>query len=218
MAVFGVAIHQTGSGTVEHALHEGADPLEYAVAYYLKPDSYFAHYVIGYDGAIIQIADEHERAPHIGQNDTERQNYLSGAWEHVAGPKFTALWKHRWAGYQTPAHLYPGPSPNNAYVGIEMIPIITGVDDQPMHVGLLYTEAQHIAVARLAFDIAKRWNFPTGWGATGRLACHEDITPLSRMAKDAGWDPGVNRDTPWFNWVYLIDFLRQIRSGAMLAS
>lgn len=217
MPVFGVAIHQTGSGIVEKALAAHADPFEYAVAYYLKPDSYFAHYVIGYDGNIAQIADEHERAPHIGQIDKERLNYFSGDWEKQAGQKFVSLWKHRWTGYASPAHLYPGISPNNAYVGMEMIPIIHGSEAVPMSEELIYTEAQHEAVAKLSFDIAKRWNFPIGWEATGRLACHEDVTPLTRMAKDAGWDPGVNRVIPWFNWFFLINCLRQIKLGAMPA-
>jgi hypothetical protein len=216
--VFGVAVHQTGSGVVEDALHVQADPLEYAVAYYLKPKSYFAHYVIGYTGQIIQIADEHERAPHIGLEEADRQLYLSGAWKSTVGEHFTKLWQHRWDGYTSPSHLYPGSSPNNAYVGMEMIPIIHGADAIPLHPGLLYTKEQHETVARLSFDIAKRWSFPAGWDVTGRLACHEDITPMSRAAKNSGWDPGVLRDAPWFDWPYLVQCLRQIRLGGMLAS
>ena len=52
MPVFGVAVHCTGSGIVTKALAHGADPFEYALAYYLRPEAYFAHYLIDFDGTI----------------------------------------------------------------------------------------------------------------------------------------------------------------------
>ncbi len=174
--------------------------------------------MVGYTGQIIQIADEHERAPHIGQDEADRQAYLTGTWEKTAGQTLTNLWHHRWAGYKSPAHLYPGSSPNNAYVGMEMIPIIKGSDAIPHKVGMIFTREQHEAVARLIYDISQRWKFPVGWEATGRLACHEDITPLTRMAKGQGWDPGNLRDNPWFDWFFLLQTLREIKLGEMPAS
>jgi hypothetical protein len=36
------------SGIVTKALGHGADPFEYALAYYLRPDSYFAHYLVDF--------------------------------------------------------------------------------------------------------------------------------------------------------------------------
>ncbi len=216
--VFGVAIHTTGSKTVSDALDLGADPLAFAVEYYLNPQSYFAHYVVGFGGEIMQISDEHERASHIGQDEESHLGYLSGDWEKTAGPEFVALWKKRWPTYKTPAYLYPGTSPNNAYVGIEMLPLQKKIPLQPMSPGLQYTKAQHQAVARLAFDIAKRWGFPNGWELTGRLTTHEDVTPLERMAKKEGWDPGVNRAQPWFSWSYLTNSIRQLKANAPLSS
>lgn len=213
--VFGVAVHTTGSGIVSDALKLGADPLAYAVEYYLDPRNYFAHYVVGYDGKIIQISDEHERASHVGQDEESRLGYVSGAWEKTAGPSFVALWKKRWPTYKTPAHLYPGTSPNNAYVGIELLPTQTGAG-APMKPGLKYSLEQHRAVARLALDIATRWGFPAGWENTGRFATHEDLTPLERMTKKEGWDPGVNRAQPWIDWSYLVHSIRRLKAGTPL--
>src|SRR3954471_19579138 len=79
--VFGVALHCTGSGVVTKALEHKADPLLFAVETYRKPDAYFAHYVVGFDGTIAQIADEHEKAQHIGFMPPQRDAFLSGTWE-----------------------------------------------------------------------------------------------------------------------------------------
>lgn len=92
IAVFGIAVHCTGSGIVAKALAQEADPFEYALAYYLRPNTYFAHYLIDFDGTIAQIAE-----------------------------------------------------------------------------------------------------------SSGRLACHEGISPLTRTSKGQGWDPGVVRAAPWFD-------------------
>lgn len=213
--VFGVVLHQTGSGTVENAQKHGWDPLQAAVAEYLNPANYYAHYVVGYDGTIAQIADEHERAPHVGVSTEERQNFLSGSWKTMVASGFVALWQKRWPTFKSPSHLYPGPSVNNVYVGIEMIPIVNK-SATPRMPGLIYTQAQHQAVARLCVDIAKRWGFPALWEKSNRLVCHEDVNPLTRTTKvpPAGWDPGVIRETPWFDWAYL---LQQIGGTLSLA-
>jgi N-acetyl-anhydromuramyl-L-alanine amidase AmpD len=203
--VFGVAVHCTGSGIVTKALARGADPFEYALAYYLRPDSYFAHYVIDFDGTIAQIADEHERAPHIGLPSADRDAYLSGRWKKQLPTTFVSAWAKRWPKRVSPSHLYPGASPNNAYVGMELLVWQAGCSGAPRAPGRKYTTAQHDAAAELAVDIARRWELPAGWPDTGRLACHEDITPLKRTSKGAGWDPGVIRAAAWFDWEYFKD-------------
>ena len=204
ISVYGVAIHCTGSSIVDKALKEGADCLEYAIAYYLRPDSYFAHYVIGFDGTIAQIADEHERAMHIGLLAADRSAYLGGTWKARLPRAFVDAWVARWPAQKSPSHLYPGPSPNNAYVGIELLVWNDRCPGSPHGAGLRYTTAQHDAAAVLASDIAGRWQLPAGWQDTGRLACHEDISPLTRTNKAGGWDPGVLRAPPWFNWDYFV--------------
>jgi len=198
--VYGLVVHTTGASIVDEAVRLGADPLEYAVAYYLKPDSYFAHYVVGWDGHIIQVADEAQRAPHVGF--AERPKYLDGSWSSLLPPTLVALWRGRWPGYKSPAHLFPGPSPNNVYVGVEMLPL-----QHPLATGSLYTVAQEQAVAALATAIGKRWKLPTGWHRGPRLLGHEDLNPLTRSTKKppAGWDPGGLREFPWFRWSVVRD-------------
>jgi hypothetical protein len=200
--VFGIAVHCTGSGIVTKALGHGADPFEYALAYYLRPDAYFAHYLVDFDGTIAQVADEHERAPHIGLTSSDRDAYLSGRWKTKLPKAFVSSWRARWPRYASPSHLYPGRSPNNAYVGVEMLVWQERCAGEPRAAGQKYTTAQHDAVAALAADIARRWELPAGWEDSGRLACHEDVSPLTRTSNGKGWDPGVLRTAPWFDWEY----------------
>jgi len=202
--VYGVAVHCTGSSLITKALTHGADCLEYAIAYYLRPDSYFAHYVVGFDGTIAQIADEHEHAMHIGLPAVDRQAYLLGTWKKKLPTKYVAAWTARWPQYKSPSHLYPGKSPNAAYVGIELLPWQAGCPGTPHGPALRYTTEQHDATAALVRDVATRWEFPDGWERTGRLACHEDISPLTRTNKVGGWDPGVVRAPTWFDWSYFV--------------
>lgn len=189
LPVWGLVVHTTGSGVVDEAKKKGVDPLEYAVSYYLQPDSYFAHYVVGYDGHIVQIADENERAPHVGFGN--RADYLSGAWEKMVPADLVARWHQRWPTRKNPACLFPGPSPNNAFCGVELLPLSTALPT-----GSRYTEAQEQAVVSLARDIAVRWSLPAGWQNMSRLVGHEDLSPIDRP----GWDPGALRATPWFRW------------------
>jgi hypothetical protein len=92
---------------VTNALELGADPLEYAVEYYMKPDSYFAHHVIDFGGTIAQIADEHEKAMHVGFAPEERQAFLSGGWESKLPSTYVVASKARWPGVKSPAHMFP---------------------------------------------------------------------------------------------------------------
>lgn len=207
--VFGIAAHQTGSSVVEEALREGADPLEYAAEYYQKPDSYFAHYVIGHNGEIIQIAGENERAPHIGFDPADRLAYLNGSWVTKLPAELVTRWKDLWPTVKSPAHLFPGPSPNNAYVGVEMLPIVDGCEWKPaawLKAGK-FTDHQHYALVELAIDIAARQKLSPGWHLGSRLVTHEEVNPFTRSTKKppAGWDPGWLRADPWFDmgWVRL---------------
>jgi len=211
--VYGVAIHQTGSSLVTAAYKHGADPLEYAIQFYLNPQNYFPHYVVGYDGTIAQICDENGKALHIGFQPADRQACLDGSWTKKLPADLVVRWKTTWPAHMSPAHLFPGPSPNNVYVGIETIPIVRGAttaDVEPMGVGLIYTTAQHESIAELVVDIMKRWDlgaaFLSGLAlARGRLVGHEDVNPIQRHTKNppAGWDPGALREHPWFDFPWV---------------
>lgn len=207
--IFGLAVHQTGESIVTQALSHKADPLEYVINYYLQPDSYYPHYVIGYDGTIAAVCDEETKALHIGFQPEDRQAYLSGDWTDKLPQALVELWQQHWPGVKSPAHLFPGPSPNNVYVGVEMLPIADGVNAVPASwvAQGRYTKEQHQAVVSLAKDLASRYNFANTlkWWLTGKLVCHEDVNPIQRSTKSpaAGWDPGALRANPWFDmdWV-----------------
>ena len=168
--IYGIAIHTTGSGVVDVAAKKGRDPLEYTVKeVYENPENYCAHYVVGWDGAIWQVMDEALRAQHIGFLANDRESFLDGSWQDELAKrghsKVVSLWKARWTNYPSPAHLFPGPSPNQVYVGIEMIPL-TGAQGQPAPlltggISRSYTDAQHQSVGKLIADVVARWSLPT---------------------------------------------------------
>lgn len=192
-AVYGLVLHTTGSSIVQRAIARGEDPLEHAVDYYLQPDAFHPHYVIGWDGTAVQVADESIRAPHVGFGD--RPLYLSGEWVDEVKPALHALWRAAWPAFQSPAHLFPGPSPNDVYVGAELLPIAPG-RAEPAYPGATFTVAQHQQCVLLARDVAERQLFPTRWADGPRLLGHEDLTPLSRGDAGGGWDPGALRAAP----------------------
>ncbi len=225
-AIYGVAVHTTGSGVVDVAAKKGRDPLDYTVKeVYADPDNYCAHYTVGWDGTIWQVMDESLRAQHIGFLANDRESFLDGSWEDTLAKqghsKVVALWKARWPNFKSPAHLFPGPSPNQVYVGIEMIPL-TGAAGQPAPlmtggIARTFTDAQHQAVGKLIADVAQRWSLPFAEmidATKGRLVAHEDVNPLERSDAGGGWDPGALRDAPRFDW----DYLRQQIQSAQTAS
>lgn len=201
--VFGLIVHTTGSGPPTAALDKGTTALAEALAYYLLPNANFAHYVCDYDGIIYRLADEKVKAPHVGFSN-ERQSYLSGAWVKQLPPSLVKRWRARWPHSKSPAHLFPGPSVNEVYVGLELLPVAKG-GPKAMTPGLRYTTAQHDAAADLAKDMAVRHKWPAGWWGTGRLCGHEDVNPITRHNVGGGWDPGALRAKPWFDWDYVID-------------
>jgi hypothetical protein len=205
--VYGVTLHQTGESLPEEALKHGADVLQYAVEYYTKPDSYCAHYVIGWDGEIGAVADEAAKMSHVGFLPADRQAFLDGSWVNKLPLELVAAWRAHWPHYESPAHVFPGPSPNNVYVGIEMLPLVDGCGFSPptwLPFGK-FTQEQHDSVVALTMDIAQRQQLPDRWHLSARLTTHEDLNPLQRTTKHppAGWDPGWLRPLPWFDvgWV-----------------
>lgn len=199
---YGIVVHTTGSGVPSRAEQRKEDPLTTAVRIYCTPDytdpktgktafTNFAHYVIAYDGRIVQIADELIRARHVGFAE-ERPFYLDGSWKQKVSAKTLALWTAKWAGWESPAHLFPGNSVNEVYLGIELIPLLKRDPN-----GTLYTDAQYKALGALIKDIAGRHGFEAK-GA--RLVGHEDVNPIDRSNAGGGWDPSALRDAPNFLW------------------
>lgn len=228
--VYGIVVHTTGSGLPEAARKAGINPVERAVGYYKK--SFGTHYVCGWNpNELIQVASEDESANGVGvtaQKDKNQKGQVesvrgdyNGSWEKDLPASLVTRWKERWkhTGAKTPLDLFPTKFANSCYVHVEMIPCYFSMGNknvfgaEPMKEGLYFTKEQHDNVAKLAVDIAERNGWPEGWYRTGRLVTHEDISPISRHDKNGGWDPGVLRATPRFDWDYLI-----IEIGNILAN
>ena len=189
---WGILVHTTGRGVPTRAKDTGLPAHEIALAYYLSSGANFPHYLIAGEGTIWAVADETVRAWHAGITTEDRAQYLTGEWETQVSPEGLAHWRARWPGIKSPQHLYPGKSPNEIYIGVELIPSNDRTDN-----GTLFTTAQYAALSKLIQDVATRHGFiPAG----ARLLGHEDVSPLTRWDKQGGWDPGFLRDNPLFRW------------------
>lgn len=194
----GLCVHTTGGGIVEQAHRLKRPLLKHCAEFYLDIDNYGPHYVVGYDGSLIQVVDEMRIAMHVGLKAEERELLESGEWR---GPvKASALWDAYWKspgqGIMNPLDICGGRSPNDAYIGIEMPPL-----EKPDPDGLWFTIDQHDSVAQLAVDIFARHGLLP---QRERIVGHEDVQPLSRWDKGGGWDPGGLRPQPRFDWPYVL--------------
>ena len=208
--VYGLCIHTSGGGVLTKAKKLGKHPDLVALTYY-QSATYSTHYVAGLNG-FYQLTSETERVMHIGAADEKRGRtaaqvrkwYLSGEWRKELPSSFIKRWDERWGSYDgvlnSPPLLYPTTYPNSCYVAIECIPC-DGYT-KSLQKGARYTTAQHVWCALLACDMAERYDWPDGWFHSPRLATHEDLAPHNRITKGEGWDPGVLRKNPWFDWKF----------------
>lgn len=188
---FGVCVHTTGSGVPRKAAAEGRDPLDVAVEIYSRAGQPFPHYVMGYSGRLIAIADEDDRAAHVAIPLLQRAAYASGAWRKLVGKEPLVLWDARWR-LRSPLGLFPSRRPNDCYIGCEMIPLL-----KPLPDGSLFTDAQYSRLADLLLDVERRHKIHL---EGGRLVGHEDVNPLARWTHKAGYDPGSLSTSPVFRW------------------
>lgn len=211
---WGLCLHTTGRGVVKHAAGQRRPAIDVALEIYLSSQSGALHgyrwggptYVMDYDGSLHQLSPDEAMTFHAGGPD--RQDYLDGDWvqrlQASGRAVATALWRRRWgAHYRSPQHLYPGPTANGPYVGVEMLPIDYRQGGDPMGAGLLFTRAQHESAVALGRDLAARHGWPADWAAGPRLVGHEDVQLLERSDHGGGWDPGSLRERPYWDmeWV-----------------
>lgn len=213
--IFGYLIHTTGGGVVHRATLTGRTPLQVAIDYYIASQNgangYLwggPSYVIDYDGGTYQLAPDEIHMNHAGDHSPTyphgtRGFYLDGTWEKMVSPETLALWKHAWPGRKHPYSLFPSVSPNDDYVGVEIIPIGEGFGGDPMFPGGKFTRAQHDAAAALGRDLGVRHALPNGWQWTNRLVGHEDVDPIQRSDAHGGWDPGDLRAHIYFDMGYV---------------
>lgn len=219
----GIIVHTTGSGIVDTARRAAADPLEFAVSFYTSRDNAFAHYLVGHNGEIVQIAADTEKAWQAAWKSWEQQAYRDGSWitkwardyadAVVPVPdSFYQSWQDRWnpLGFQSPAGLVDKVAgskrsqPNSTFCGVELL------DAKP------FTPAQYNSLAKLVLDLSIRWAIPITYNGVQAsppytatlpspyLLGHEDVCPARRYkrvnrATGAGWDPGGH-----FSWPMLL--------------
>lgn len=200
---FGLCVHTTGSGVPEKAKKLGILPMDVALSVYLAPDNptmgvftNFPHYVIDQEGIIVQVAADRERARHCGISQKDRNLYLTGQWKKMVSPSVLSLWQMRWPNILSPMHLFPSVSPNEDYLGCELIPALKLNSS-----GSLFSDLQYTSLAKLIHDIEGRHSIQL---RGNRLVGHEDLEPLTRWTKKEGWDPGGLSTSPKFLWYRLV--------------
>lgn len=202
--VFGLCVHTSGRGVNKRAKREKKHVDEVALDYY-DDAKYSTHYIVGIED-VWQLTNDFERVQHVGFSDKKRgrnaaqlrQWYLSGKWAKDLPKSFVQRWKEAWPGKKSPSHLFPSKYPSDDFVAAEVIPCEGFA--APIAPGYLFTAAQHVSVALLAVDLSIRHNWPHGWASTSRLCTHESLGPHDRIARGQGWDPGVLRAKPYFDW------------------
>lgn len=200
---YGVLVHTTGDGLARKCLDDAGarDHLEIAAEVYgnMKEGP---HYCIAPSGAVVQFRQPTEIAYHAAVSEPDRAAYLSGAWElNGRTPKaIVDWWKLQWPGFKSPQHLYPAKSPNQSYIGVELIPCgvyqrntWTPIMGTPATPKSRFTAEQYTTLAALCSVLGREHSWPVGWWNTPRLAGHEDVDPKDRP----GWDVGVYHG--WFS-------------------
>jgi hypothetical protein len=203
--VYGLIVHTTGGSLPSRAKKGGMVASQVAVDYYLK--SHGTHYVCGWGGELIQVANEDQQAN--GASTTEQRE--SEDWEADLPAATVRRWHERWdlEGADGPLDLFPTKYANSCYVHVEMPPCVfhhngkLTTEEEPMGKGLRFTKLQHDKIAELAVDVADRNGWPDFWWESGRFVGHEDVSPITRHDRNGGWDPGALRAQPRFDWEYV---------------
>lgn len=196
MNPWGLLVHSTGNGLAQKALQSG-NIAQTAIDVYSNMKEGPA-YCIAPDGTLIKFREPNTVSWHAGVSSGDRQDYLTGRWETTVDKKIVDWWKLRWPGRKSPQHLYPTKSPNECFVGVELIPC--GVYQKSTWVPLMgtpatpqsrYTAEQYTRLALLYTSLSISFGWPPG---ITRLLGHEDIDPKDRP----GYDPGSYHG--WFSW------------------
>jgi hypothetical protein len=229
--VYGLVVHTTGGSLPGQARKAGVSPDLYAARHYLSSGG--THYVNGWAGAqgqqLHQIMNERLVAWGVGRYPEKPSldqwtSIDKGRFELDLPAMVLRLWRARWPGRKNSLDLIPyRRSANMTYVHVECVPcvyyrngngpLITDPQVKPMRDGLRFTIAQHETVARLAWDMAQRHEWPRNepWWRSTRLLGHEDITPLSRCDRNGGWDPGGLRERPYFDWNFVYNYIERLQ-------
>lgn len=205
--VVGVVVHTTGRGIVGKAVKKKKDPFQYALDYYCGPKAYTSHYLMGWDGSVVGIVPEDERAYHAGVSTTRKNLYKAGldTWTRWLKPLNAkkppnkgdivdrdgsmvlygrpfggyAQWKRRWAGVtDNPRDIMK--DPNGQSIGLDLLP--APKDKGGVHPGG-FTDDQQAALPLFLSDCRRRY------GRKLILVGHSDVDPITRTNSNGSWDP-----------------------------
>ena len=173
-----IIIHTTGYGPGlkrinvlnKNNLAKVGDAYAYRMANVLK---YKGHFLIDHVGVIYQFIPLDEVAWHTGSSKRRRlkkaqpYEWWSDRWPELKNPTELPSWEKR--------------SPNKVSVGIDLLAHGNGA------VTPEYTDAQYESLAKLIKALCRDLSIPT---ARANIVGHEDVDPISRGNRRAGWDPG----------------------------
>ncbi len=204
---FGVLLHSTGPGMEKYARTYKLTQEETVSRVYGNPGNSCAHVVIIPDGRRFRVVSPDLMAPHCGVSARQRAMLLDGTWRAWCSDLGERLWGERWPGVKSPQHLFPTASGNGSYEGAEFWKL----DANDPETGTPYTADQYRSGGQW---IAERER-ACGFVAEGRrLVTHEDVQPFERWDAHGGWDPGVIRAKPTYNWPLLLECIAAAREVA----
>jgi hypothetical protein len=202
---FGVLVHTTGHGPAKLARLKGWSIAATVARVYGNTSQTLAHIAILPSGERVRCVADSLVAPHCGVTAAQRAMLLNGTWRAHVSDEGEALWEKRWPGVKSPQHLFPTTSPNDAYLGIETVQL----EANDPATGTRFTVAQYESTAEQIVI----WERAYGWKAEGRrLVTHEDVQPFTRWDDGGGWDPGVLRAVPRYDWDRLLSQIRLARA------
>tara|TARA_Y100000310_G_scaffold300835_1_gene336817 strand:+ start:1594 stop:2367 length:774 start_codon:yes stop_codon:yes gene_type:complete len=134
---------------------------------------YKGHFLIDHVGVIYHLIPLGEVAWHTG----------SGIRKKLKTEKPRGWWARRWKNLDNPTKLpsWKENSPNKVSVGIDLLAHGNGAIVKG------YTDAQYESLARLVKALCEDLDIPV---EREYIVGHEDVDPISRGNKKAGWDPG----------------------------
>ena len=190
-----VIVHHTGVGVLARfgrdRLRFGwLDPIDAAVHVYTRIMASSGHYVVGYDGTVVQIVPEDFSAWHAGYGGERRRGVLS---EWFARMRFAkrdgkdrpawladdryAWWFNRWwiqCGYTSPCVWFPDLDVNGSSIGIELVST-PGRD--PFPDSQLYGGAGGPGLEGLVHRLCREYGVPLD---EDHVLMHSDVCPLAR--------------------------------------
>lgn len=202
----GIVIHTTGRGLSGKACQiagpdaDASDIDDAAIAHYENGSlPFFGHWLIGWGGAIYQLADDSLRAHHSGALGL---HYDDRGWMDIAKPLVAKgastprrhgrpghvvydWWLSRWGEiYSSPLQMVSGREPNATTIGVDLLPRLDGT----------YVPEQVAALRWLIRKLCEDHGIPRD---RRHILGHEDVDPCARgtiLRKDRiigiPWDPG----------------------------